>query len=395
MTEFKESTYVVILISRFLSGNATDEEVEELKLWRKKCAENEKLYQNLLDKHFWEDKWTQAQKTDIIGAYMNVVKKRENHIRNRMICRFSAVVASLIFPLAVGMWLFFQPEPSAISYSGREGMKLVKDSIYPGEVKAELILADGSAIRLDGTIQDSLTKQAGSLIKAAENGLSYANEEPVEELVYNFLNVPRGGEYSLTLGDGTVVFLNSESTLRYPVQFVGNERKVELTGEAYFEVAASPEKPFIVECNHSQVKVLGTSFNLRSYKDEGLVSTTLVEGKVLFITEKKKEINLVPGEQAIMNEEGELVKKEVDVRLYTAWKDGNFVFYKQSLEEVMRVIARWYDVEVHFIDASQRKVVFTGNVKRYDDFSRIVKMLEMTGNTEFLINGKNIFIREK
>ena len=312
-----------------------------------------------------------------------------------MLGRLSALAASLLIPLGVGLWLLLNPQQDAVPGVYTSGMKMVKDTILPGEVKAQLVLSDGSTIQLDGSIQDSVARQAGSLIVAQAGGLSYANREPVQELVYNTLTIPRGGEYTLRLSDGTVVYLNSETVLHYPVQFVGEERRVELSGEAYFEVARDVAHPFIVETPHSRVQVLGTSFNLRSYQDEKKIAATLVEGKVRFIADAGKQVNLMPGEQAVLDGEGRLTKREVDTYLYTAWKDGNFVFYKQPLEEVMRIVARWYDVEVHFIDSSQRGVIFTGNVKRYDDFSKIVRMLEMTGNTEFSINGRNIFIREK
>lgn len=394
MTKISSGKRIVVLISRFLAGTASDEEVRELDLWREEHAENEQLMQELSGREFWQQKMSELQKTDLIGAYLQVMDKgRARKVRRRV--RWTAVAAaSLMLPLAVGLWLGINRPIEEVRYEFAS-VEDATEAIVPGEVRAELFLADGSKIHLDGKPCDSVTEQAGSMIIARGQGLEYTGSQQGNELVYNTLKIPRGGEYTLILGDGTIVYLNSETVLKYPVQFVGNERKVELSGEAYFEVRHDEAHPFIVKTAHSEVKVLGTSFNLRSYPDEKQVAATLVSGKVDFIADNRQTVALSPGEQAVMNEDGKVSKKEVETYLYTAWKDGDFVFHKQRLEEVMRVVARWYDVEVHFIDANQRNVSFTGNVKRYDDFSKIVRMLEMTGNTRFEIDGKNIFIREK
>lgn len=395
MTQFSGNKQTVNLMVRYFSGIATPEEIRALERWREESAEHERVFRELSGGDFWKAGFSEGRRADMDGAYRKVVQKCGLRRRRRLLGRLSALAALLLIPLGVGLWLLLNPQQDAVLGVYTSGMKMVKDTILPGEVKAQLVLSDGSTIQLDGSIQDSVARQAGSLIVAQAGGLSYANQEPVQELVYNTLTIPRGGEYTLRLSDGTVVYLNSETVLHYPVQFVGEERRVELSGEAYFEVARDVAHPFIVETPHSRVQVLGTSFNLRSYQDEKKIAATLVEGKVRFIADAGKQVNLMPGEQAVLDGEGRLTKREVDTYLYTAWKDGNFVFYKQPLEEVMRIVARWYDVEVHFIDSSQRGVIFTGNVKRYDDFSKIVRMLEMTGNTEFSINGRNIFIREK
>lgn len=394
MAKLGSGKRIVVLISRLLTGTASDEEVRELDRWCGECVENEQLMHELTEREFWEKKVSEMQMTDLPGAYLGVMNKCKVRKIRRRVRWVMAVAASLMLPLAVALWLGIDQRSEGVV---GEFVKVEDGSevISPGEVKAELLLADGSKIRLDGKPCDSLTEQAGSRITARGAGLEYTGHGQGNELVYNTLKIPRGGEYTLILGDGTIVYLNSETELRYPVQFVGDERKVELTGEAFFEVRPDEAHPFIVKTAHSEVKVLGTSFNLRSYPDENRVAATLVSGKVDFITGDRQKVALFPGEQAVLNENGQVSKKEVDTYLYTAWKDGNFVFYKQSLEEVMRIVARWYDVEIHFIDANQRNVSFTGNVKRYDDFSKIVRMLEMTGNTHFEIDGRNIFIREK
>ena len=199
---------------------------------------------------------------------------------------------------------------------------------------------------------------------------------------------------AITLEDGTEVYFNSETKFRYPVKFEESERRVFLEGEAYFKVKRD-ERPFSVEMGGNRIEVLGTEFNARFYPDEDKQMTTLVSGKVKFISGKDESLELSPGEQAILTSKGKLIRKSVDVNLYTAWKDGNFVFRKQRLEEVLNTLARWYDVNVFYEDVSRKEVEFTGNIKRFERFEEILYLLRMTGDTDFEVKGKNIFVKCK
>ena len=167
-----------------------------------------------------------------------------------------------------------------------------------------------------------------------------------------------------------------------------------MTGEAYFQVAKDKEHPFIVVTGEAEIEALGTSFNIYSYEEENRIETTLVEGAVRFAVADQTVI-LMPGEQGVVGTDGNLEKKKVDVFPYIAWKEGKFVFRKRSLEEVMHIISRWYNVEAVFQNESLKKVSFSGNLKRYDDFEHIVSMLEMTGGIRFKVEGRKIFITEK
>lgn len=317
-------------------------------------------------------------------------RKLQGRRRRLQIGRYS-VAASLLLLLSLSFWLVRKQasSPSAINV-----VVAVSEEIHPGERKAVLTLANGPVVDL----RDSLLT-ANDLEKCLQEArpekLPENRQRTKPEIAYHTLYVPRGGEFFLTLSDSTKVWLNSDTELRFPAEFAGDVRMVHLKGEAYFEVSHRAEHPFLVEMESSKVQVLGTSFNLRTYEDEKEIAATLVEGKVCFLAEGKEKLNLLPGEQAVLDDEGHLSKHEVDPYFYIAWKDGNFIFRKQPLEEVMQIIARWYDVEVHFMDDSLKKLSFSGNVKRYDDFSKIVQMLEMTGNTKFEIRGKNIFIKER
>jgi hypothetical protein len=385
MRTYKE---IPTLLSKALLGTLSGEEECSLKEWREANPENERLYGSVMNAEYMVQKSQEIANVDIVNGYMNVLQKRKRNIRVRRIRRVVSIAAGVVLPLlAAVLW-----------YGTREKMENVQEQVTSvirhGEVKAELLLADGTTRILSSEVTDSLFRQQGANIVVQNQGVSYQGDSSVVEECYNTLRVPRGGEYSITLSDGSIVYLNSESELRYPVKFVGEDRRVYLSGEAYFDVSKDKEHPFSVDVNGSVVKVLGTSFNVRAYADENEILTTLVQGSVRF-SAGKESVVLKPGEQAVLNKSGRVVIKEVDTYLYTAWKNGVFAFEKQRLEEIMNVVARWYDVNIFWENASQKEVTFTGKMKRYDDFSKVVEMLEMTGNTEFVVKENNIFIREK
>jgi ferric-dicitrate binding protein FerR (iron transport regulator) len=269
-------------------------------------------------------------------------------------------------------------------------------SIVPGSNKAVLILADGSEHDLSSG-DKSIIAADGTEIKNTGNKLEYisSNSQPAE-MKYNTLKIPRGGEYFLILSDSTKVWLNSETTLRFPVQFAAGVRAVELNGEAYFEVSKNEKVPFIVTSGNQQVKVLGTQFNISSYVDNQSVYTTLVEGKVevSLTTNPDSKLVLRPNEQSCFSkEEANILKRTVDVAQYIAWKDGRFVFQDQMLEDIMKTLSKWYDVQVVFANEDVKKLRFTGNLERYADFSNILGKIERTNEVEFEITNKLITIK--
>ncbi|RHR77736.1 FecR family protein [Odoribacter sp. AF15-53] len=385
MNRYKE---IPTLLSKVLLGGLSKEEEVRLRAWRGKSVENEHLYHEVIKRGFVEKKCQEVSRVNIVDGYMNVIRKRKQHVRSRRIKRVISIAAGILLPvIVVLLWVGTEEEQQVSEQVARV--------IRHGELKAELVLADGTKRLLGKEMTDSLFSQQGANIWVQDKGLNYLGDTSVvAEVHYNILRIPRGGEYSITLSDGTVVYMNSESELRYPVKFVGNERKVFLSGEAYFDVTSDKDHPFLVELKKSVVKVLGTSFDIRAYEDEDVVMTTLVRGKVAFLSGDKKVI-LNPGEQGILDQTGEMEKRGVDTYLYTAWKEGVFAFQQERLEEIMKIVSRWYNVNVFWENESQKEVTFTGKMRRYDDFSKIVTMLEMTGNTEFEIKGNNIFIRER
>ena len=388
MKSMKTYTEIPSLLSKAFLGTLSEEEERALQQWRDESPENEQLYESEMNTEYIVQKSHEVARVNIVNGYMNVLLKRKRNVRVRRVRRIVSIAAGVVLPLlAVVLW-----------YGTRERIEDVSEQVASvirhGGVKAELVLADGTTRILGSEVTDSLLVQQGANIVVQNQGVSDCVDSSVVEERYNTLRVPRGGEYSITLSDGTIVYLNSESELRYPVNFVGRDRRVYLSGEAYFDVVQDEAHPFIVDMGNSSVRVLGTSFDVRAYADEDEVLTTLVQGSVKF-SAGKEFVTLEPGKQAVLGKSGSIETREVDTYLYTAWKEGVFAFKRQRLEEIMKVVARWYDVNIFWENVSQKEVTFTGKMKRYDDFSKVVEVLEMTGNTEFVIKENNIFIREK
>lgn len=258
--------------------------------------------------------------------------------------------------------------------------------IEAGTKKAQIRLADGSVVNMT---KDTMQVQdkSGTMIAYNNGKITYEHAEKVEALVYNELLVPLAGECYIVLDDGTKVWMNSDSRLRYPVRFVGDERRVFLEGEAYFEVMKD-SKPFVVETVLGNVNVLGTSFDVKAYKDEECVYTTLVTGKVRF--SGKQVVDIVQGEQVVASRSGVVEKRNVDVAEYVGWKDGLYVFKKQSLECIMTTLSRWYGVTVFYQNPEAKRVDFTGNLKRYDSINTFMEVLARTGDVKYRIKGNTI-----
>jgi len=302
--------------------------------------------------------------------------------------RPSMIAAVAIF-LAVILMMNFQNlleirEPQAIL-------------VRPGSDKAILQLADGRTMYLDSTTSENLSFATGGAIQMLEKGiLSYTlrNGTPHDEGI-NTITVPKGGKFKLLLADGTSVMLNASSSLSFPINFSGKERRVKLMGEGYFEVTKKVTKaeklPFIVETDKQIVTVLGTTFNINAYQDEETVKTTLIEGSVkVSPTDRNTSIILKPGQQSILNNKN-LTFKQVDASQSIAWKQGDFAFDDMPLEEIMRQISRWYDVEVSY-EENIGKIKFGGSISRSKDIQEVLDVLKLTG-IHFNLKGRRIMIK--
>lgn len=271
--------------------------------------------------------------------------------------------------------------------------------VAPGQYKAKLTLADGSVVVLDSFSSNKLVQQGSTTVLTRDGQLVYEKKGKDHEVLYNMLTTAKGETYGMVLSDGSKVWLNSQSSIRYPVSFNGDIRKVEITGEAYFEVAPLPLKgtkkvPFIVSLNDMEVEVLGTKFNINSYADEDAVKTTLLEGKVKVRSiSKNADAILQPGEQAILRQtQDDKIKviEDVDVDEAVAWHNGYFQFNNADLEMVLKQLVRWYDVEVVYQgNIPQRE--FWGKISRKNTLLQVLGTLE-TNNVHFKLEGKRIIV---
>jgi ferric-dicitrate binding protein FerR (iron transport regulator) len=301
-------------------------------------------------------------------------------------------IAASIMGLILVTTLFFVTKKGTNGIAKvNKGEHRFKDDVSPGGDKAVLTLADGSTIVLDDAQNGTLAEQGNAKIIKLDGKLSYdLTNKNSKEVVYNTISTPKGGQYQLELPDGSLVWLNASSSIHFPTSFVENQRRVEITGEAYFEVAKNLNKPFIVGVNNSEVQVLGTHFNINSYSDEDDVKTTLLEGSVKFVNGATTSI-LKPGQQSQLAKNGSIkVESDVDVDKVVAWKNGLFDFENAGIETVMRQLSRWYDVEVDY--NGKPDDLFIAEMRRNIKLSDALKALELTGKVRFDIQGKKIVV---
>ena len=265
------------------------------------------------------------------------------------------------------------------------------ENILPGSDKAILILANGEKMKLENSDSLQVDLGAGNQLVNKDNQLVYQGEE-TGELQYNELQIPRGGEYQVKLADGTIVRLNSGSSLRYPVAFGKEKREVVLKGEAYFQVAHDRQKAFVVVTDDIEVKVYGTEFNINT-RVADYVQTTLVRGAVSIKTERSAEKMLKPGQLAQFDRlTGETEIKNVDVSNYIGWKSGVYIFEDKSIEQIMDELSLWYDIEVFFRNNISRNRHFSGSLPRYREIDDMLKVIEKTSHVRFEVKGKTIIV---
>ncbi|MFR5657434.1 MAG: FecR family protein [Butyricimonas faecihominis] len=303
--------------------------------------------------------------------------------RRRRLSVLLGRVAAVLLPLLLGGAAIY------VMYSkNNASLKNVISlhDVEPGTLEAVLVTSDGTLRELQ-TAGNHINEKDGSKIMVDSARLNYLDNRPesVRELIYNKLLVGRGHEYMLILNDGTRVWMNSKSELSYPVAFGENVRRVRLSGEAYFEVTKDSVRPFIVEVDRGfEVKVLGTHFNIKAYDTDDSYETTLVEGKVQVSQGNKTKITLEPSEQMVIGKDGRHEVRVVNTSYYTAWHEGWFYFNDESLEQVLTMIGRWYDVDFVFAKENLKEIAVTGKLKRFENLSVILKMLERTTGTELM-----------
>ena len=379
--------YIARLIARYLSDEIGEEEQAELTRWRDESPENERLFQEICKEENIKQNMQKRQTFHAEDGWEGVQRKIQRHrFRHRIlnICKYAAI---FIFPVAIAT--------VAIYKSGNEPQPLsqVEEQIVPGGKKAVLILDNGEAIDLKSTSGVELKEKDGTVIQVDSTVLNYqqAPARTSEKLAYNKVNVPRGGEYQLMLSDGSKVQLNSMSSIRFPVQFAQDCRLVELEGEAYFEVSKTGQ-PFIVQTKGMKIEVLGTTFNISAYANEEY-QTTLVSGSVKVQTENGSNRILKPSEQACITPGSNQINvRNVDTAFYTSWTHGKINFKDQRLDDIMKTLARWYDMDVVYENEATKELRFGCYVNRYNEITPLVKLLEQTGRVTVTVEGKTIKI---
>jgi transmembrane sensor len=328
----------------------------------------------------------------------NILATGKNNVRvvplkpKRLTFLRIAAAASIIGLLFLGTFFWFnRGEQREVAKKTEVRSNGHENDVLPGGDKAILTLADGSTIVLDNAQNGTLTQQGATKVIKLDGKLAY---DPAgagsTEVVYNTISTPRGGQYQIELPDGSQVWLNAASSLRFPTAFAGKERRVEISGEAYFEVAKNKNMPFIVSVSGAEVQVLGTHFNVMAYKEEKAVKTTLLEGSVRFVSGNNASL-LKPGQQSQLTKEGQVnVISGVDVDEVMAWKNGMFYFENADIETVMRQLSRWYDVEIEYQGEIKPKK-FGGEIQRDLNLSEVLEGLKGTG-IHFRIEGKKLIV---
>ncbi len=271
-----------------------------------------------------------------------------------------------------------------------------QENIFPAEIKAILVRADGEQVVLGKEYRN--WEEIGNVLIAADStGLEYnrLKQTNTDTVVFNQLIVPRGGLYLLVLADGTRVWMNSDSHLKYPVMFAGGKREVILSGEAYFDVVKDKSAPFIVRTESGNIEVLGTEFNIKCYSDETALVTTLVNGKVKFDDGINPSVILKPEEQLIFEKENsQSIVRKVNVNHYISWKDNRLSFQGETLDMIMKTLSRWYNVEVVFEDSTLKALEFSGNLDRFTDIQEFLSLFELGVNVKFEVKNRTVYIRK-
>ena len=344
-----------------------------------------RLYEEVGDDEYLIGEFRQYVGWEPVRGYRKFRKNMRRQSIRRNLIRLS-VAASLLMALGV-VWLLVKQDRPEVS------VKMAETVVEPGTCRAFLQLSSGERIVLEKSGQRDLQETAGSIrIDSGKVVYSAPVASQPENVVYNTLSIPNGGEYRLLLADGSAVHLNAGSELCYPVAFAAAERKVYLKGEACFEVAKKEKQPFVVKVDEIEVLVTGTLFNVEAYPETKEVKMTLVEGRVEVKTEEHRQL-LSPDEQALVDkQEGQIRVRKVVAEEYIGWTRGEFRFTRTRLEEVMTRLARWYDVEVFFAVPDLKNARFTLNLERYDNINKILSKIEKTGRVHFRIQGQCIIV---
>ena len=388
MDLLKKRLDIARLIAEELTGTIDEKDRVVLARWLDEDERHREEYADILESlktgnEAWKD---QERGRQLMESRWGAVKSHTVQKTGRWIT-WSKYAAVIVLFVSIGIFWLVNEEKQEVENG-------TVAQIEHGSMKAQLVLANGKKVDLRPETSLQLEEVGGTRILTSDNRIKYSGKDSLAgqsaEVKYNTLIVPRGGEFSLELADGTRVWLNAESRLRYPVAFTGKERKVEMEGEVYFEVAKNKEKPFIVTVNGVDIRVLGTSFNVSAYQEE--VVTTLVEGKVQ-LKKGNEQVILSPNQQAIWSDD-EFRVKQVDARNYVLWKEGIFYFEDVDLETILDDMARWYNVNVFYMNPALKEMKFSVEIRRYGDINEILRRIGQTKRVKFEIKYRTINVYE-
>lgn len=366
------------LLRKYTEGTCTEEEKYVFEQWYDNLNRADRLQLTEMD--------LEATEQEISNVLFDQIQQPKR------VVLWPRIAAAVLVVLSVGGYLFIQHQATS-----QTDQSQIDQAIVPGSNKAMLTLSNGKQISLSDAQNGTLSKEGNQLVKKAGNGtVSYESNgtsDKSEAITYNMINTPRGGQWSVILPDGTKVMLDATSSIKYPVRFIGKERNVEVTGQAYFEVAHNPKMPFLVKTKSQVVEVLGTHFNVNVYTDEPLSTVTLLEGRVKILKGLKTAV-LKPGQQAVTyNGANNISVKKVDAESFVAWKTGRFFFNKADIQTVMRQLSRWYDVEVSY-KGTMPQQQFNGDIQRNLQATQILDILSNYYDIPFKIEGKKIIVGE-
>ena len=386
----KQDFYIANLIARYLSEEITPEETIKLTAWREESTAHEILFKKICDEENQKQHFRKNTAFNPSSGWKEVEKRiKRNNNRSRYIKIVSYAAIILLPVLFVSISMKFT---SPVSLSDKQ---FIAQSILPGESQAILTLEDGQTIHINKETESLLEKIDGARVHMDSTMLNYqvtSKTAPKNKPVYNKVETPRGGEYALLLSDGTKVHLNAMTSLRFPVTFDNGPRKVELEGEAYFEVAKDKEKPFIVKANGINVQALGTSFNIRAHKDDKSVAVILISGKVK-VDDGRHEAYMKPNERLVCNlTNGQFEKSELHPNAsYLLWRSNELAFYGESFEEICTMLTRMYNCKFIFKNEKVKQYTYHGIIKN-SSLNNVLEYISQAGGINYKIKSDNTIV---
>lgn len=388
MTKEEKRFEISRIITHHLAGDLGKDENRLLEEWLEESENNRKLFEQIKSEELLKEKSAAYDRINMHKALYEfmVEKAKSDKFRKRRLMlkrfKYAAVIA---LPLFLAGWLFYEQLGGLIENATIN---------YTDAPRVMLTLASGESVELTPAILQQLQQNSPVQIRHDDNQMELiATQSDVkEEALLHTISVPRGGEFYLVLSDGTKVWLNAETHFTFPLVFTGEQRNVYLKGEAYFEVAGDSLRRFEVGTKHATINVYGTSFNVMAYPDEETTVATLVTGAVGFrIESTKEEVRMEAGEQVVFSS-GEWNKKTVDPSLFTSWKEGRVIFTSTRLEDMLYRINRWYDVEIIFASDAARELVYSGEVRKYEDIREILDIIESTQSVRFKTENGRVIV---